>query len=850
MSTRRWRRGRRDEDFDAEIRAHVEAEAERLREEGVSTEHARTEARRAFGNITRVREQFYESRHWMGVERLILDARYALRMLRKSPAFAAASLVTLALAIGANTAMFTVVNAVLLRPLPYPDPGALVSVIQTGPGGPDFATWPDYVDWRDRNSAFEHLAGAWDRTYNLTGIAEPERLRGAAVTTNLFATLRVPPALGRTFNLDAVNDPQTVVLSHSLWVRRFGAAETAIGRSVLLNGRTYTVIGVMPAGFAWPSTAELWEPFVPDAAMGRGYHLLQVVGRLKPARSLTLARAELETIAASAALTHAANKDWSVHATSLLDFTVASTRQALSVLTGAVGCVLLIACANIAGLLGSRAAARHREISLRSALGASRGRICRQLLTESLLLSIAGGALGLGLAVLAIEPLLALTPLPRAQEVSVDGMVLLITVSTSAITGLLFGVAPALSASRVDLRRALTLQGSGSTARLRPGLLVAEVAVAIVLLAGAGLLLRSFHLIQRLDTGIDSERLLTVRLFMPRASYPVERCVQLYQEIVDRLKGLAGVDGAAAISAFPFSGAGANLPFGLPSRPASGQMLTADVAAATPGYFRTVGITLLAGRDIGDQDRADSAPVVVINRAMVDRFFGEENPIGRFIAVMGPTPRTIVGVVENARARTLQSPFEPGIYLPHTQWPTGNMFLAVRSRSLEPARLAAPVRAQLRAIDPDLPLASVRTADNLLEQTLSSRRFSLLLLSIFAGTALILAVVGVYAVVAFNVALQTREVGIRVALGASRRDVLWLVIRQGMAPVLAGLGIGLLGALAFTRVLATMLYEVRPTDPIAFAGGTVLLLVTALAAVAIPARRAASADPLTSLQES
>jgi putative ABC transport system permease protein len=850
MTTWPFRRRRRQRDFDAEILAHVEIEAERLHAEGLSPEDARAAALRGFGNVTRVRERFYDSKPNIGIERLWLDLRYAVRALRKTPIFTLASVGTMALAIGATTAIFTVVNAVLFRPLPYPRADRLVAVLQYGAGGPEFATLPDYVDWRDQSASFASLAGAWDRVYNLTGIEEPERLQGAAITANLFSTFAVQPAMGRGFDARGTDDPQTVVLSHSLWTRRFGATETAIGRRVSLNGRPFTVIGVMPPGFAWPASAELWVPFVSEPGMTRGYHLLQVVGRLKDDKTLATARAELETVAAAAATAYpATNQHWGVYATTLLNHTVQSSSRALLMLSGAVVCVLLIACANVAGLLAARSTSRYREISIRAALGATRGRIVRQLLIESLVLAIASGAVGLWLATVTIDPLLSLTPLPRAREVSLDPTVVVFALLTSLSTGVLFGLAPALSSSRVDLRSGLTIRATGSIGRMRPMLLALEIAAAVILLAAAGLLMRSFHRLQHVDAGFSADRLLTTRFFLPRASYPIERCVRLYQDMIERVQGLPNVERAAAVSAFPLSGTSPNVVFQIPEQHRDqNQIITAEFAAVTPGYFRIMGIPLLAGRDIDSSDRPGSPYVAIVNREMASQFFPGADPIGRFITILGPQPRMIVGIAENIRHRALLNVPEPAIYVPHTQFPTGGMFLVIQSRSNDPASLAPSVRAELRALDGNLPLAAMRTADNLLADTLSSRRFSLLLLSIFAASALLLSIVGIYAVVAFSVSLRMKEIGIRVALGAAHDQVVWLFVRQGMLPVTLGLAVGLIGALATTRVLSNMLFEIHPSDPITLAGVSLVLLMSSLAAVVVPARKAARVDPISVLQ--
>ena len=834
-----------------EIESHLALLEDEFRRRGLTPEEARVAARRAFGGVEQVKEIQRDARSFRWLNDVRQDARYAVRMLRRAPGFTAVAVLTLALGIGANSAIFTVVHAVLLRPLPYPEPERLVGIVQQHTSfGPEFATWPDYMDWRDRSASLQSLGGAWSRVYNLTGVEEPERLSGAAATATLFTTLGVTPQLGGTFNLDGTGDPRTVVLSHRLWQRRFGQAPDVVGRTVSLNGLSHTVLGVMPPGFAWPEAAELWVPFVAEPGMTRGYHMFQVVGRLQRGATLPAARAELETIAAASAAAYPENKQWGVHVSTLLEYTVGSTSRSLLILSGAAACVLLIACANVAGLLTSRALTRRQEMAVRTALGASRARIIRQLLTESLLLSVAGGAIGLALAAWAVPRLLALTTLPRAAGVALDGTVFAVTLVASLCTGLVFGLAPAVTASRTAVSASTRVRGSAPVGWTRPALLVIELAVAVVLLAGAGLLLRSFHHLHRVDTGVSVDRLLTARFFLPRASYPVERCVALYEQMIERVRGLPDVESAAAVSVFPFAGVSANVVFTAPARPPSapGEFLTANFSAATPGYFHAMGIPLVAGRGFEAADHAGAPFVVVVNRATADRYFPGENPIGQVVRILGPKPRTIVGVIPDLRQRALQIPSEPEIYAPHSQFPAGGMFLVVRARSDRPERLAASVRAAVRSIDRDLPIASVRTGADLVGDTLSDRRLSLVLLSVFAAVALVLAVIGVYGVLSFTVSQQTKEIGIRMAFGAAHRDVLALMLWKGLWPVAVGLTVGLGAALGTTRVLATMLFEVRPTDPLTLAGVAALLLTAAVVAVLAPARRAARVDPLIAVR--
>jgi putative ABC transport system permease protein len=780
------------------------------------------------------------------------DLRHAIRGLLRTPGFTAVAVLSLALGIGANTAIFAVVNAVLLEPLGYPQSDRLVSIVQRHErtGSPEFATLPDYNDWRTQSTQLDHIGGAWGVTVNLTAIEEPERLRGALVTASLFPALATQPLLGRAFT-EAEEGERVVVLSHSLWQRRFAGDRTVLGRNIALNGRPHTVVGVMPAGFAFPEAiTELWAPLVPEAGMNRGYHLLNVIARLKPDATIERAHTELTAIASrSAAIYPEFNREWGVEVKPLHESVVASISRSLWILAGAVACVLLIACANLASLLLSRVTARAQEVSIRAALGAGRARLIRQLLVESAVLAACGGLLGWALASAAIEPLTTLTDMPRAGNVSLNSAVLLFTVVVAAGTVVLFGLVPAIFGSRVNLQQSLKTRGSSRSGVLRPALLTFQIAAAVVLLAGAGLLMHSFHRLMQVETGFSGDRVLTVRFFLPRVSYPVERCIQVYQQMVERSLQIPGVDAAAATSVFPFSGVSANVPIEFPDRAqaAPGERPGADFVTVTPGYFRLMSIPVLRGRDFESADRANSAFVAVVNRAMADRHFPNQDPIGQYVRVLGPKPRMIVGVVGNTRQRALHSNPAPEIYIPHTQFPAGQMFLVVRARGDE-ALVARELRAGIRALDSNIPIASIRTADEVLDETLSSRRFSLILLTLFAGAALGLAIIGVFGVVSFSVSQRTKEIGIRMALGATASNVLRRTISQGMLPVGAGVILGLLAARALTGMMTAMLFDVRPSDPLTFGAVVATLLVAALVSAWIPARRAARVDPLVALR--
>jgi putative ABC transport system permease protein len=778
------------------------------------------------------------------------DLRYAIRTLLAAPGFTASAVLTLALGIGATTSIFAVVNGVLLQPLEYPDPARLVSIAQRhARTGPEFATLPDYSDWR-QSSRLEAIGGAWGITFNLTAVEEPERLRGALVTASLFPTLGTQPIVGRVFT-EADQDASLVVLSYGLWQRRFSGDRGVVGRKVALNGRPHTVVGVMPAGFAFPERiTELWAPLVPEPGMNRGYHLLNVIGRLEAGATIEDARAELTAIAGRSAEAYPEfNKDWGVEVQGLRESGTAPVSRPLWVLAGAVGCLLLLACANVASLLLSRVAVRRDEMSVRAALGASRAQLVRQLLVESCVLALCGGVMGWVLASATLPSLVALTALPRADEVKLDTNVLLFTFAVSALAVLLSGLTPALSGSRTNLQQSLTIRGGSRRGVLRPSLLTFQVSAAVVLLAGAGLLMQSFHRLVLVDAGFSGERVVTVRFFLPRATYPIERCIQIYEQMIERARAIPGVETAAATSVFPFSGVNANVMFEIEGRALGvpGERPGADFVTTTAGYFQALRIPVLRGRDFDALDRPDSQSVAVINRAMAERYFANQDPIGKFVRILGPRPRMIVGIVGDTRQRALQSAPQPEIYVPHTQFPAGQMFLVVRTRG-DRAPVINQLRAELRALDSDLPIATIRTAEDVLDDTLSPRRFSLIMLTLFAAAALGLAVVGVSGTVSFGVSQRTREMGIRVALGATSSNVLRQAMWQGMLPVTAGLAIGLVAARSLTTMLSAMLFETRPSDPATMVAVIATLASAALAAAWLPARRAAKVDLMVVLR--
>ncbi len=799
------------------------------------------------------------------METLWQDLRYGIRMLAKKPGFMAVALLTLALGVGANTAIFTVVNAVLLRPLPYKNPQRLVKIWESNPkrGFDQFSVAPpNFVDWRAQNHVFEQMAAMLGGDYNLTGVGAPERVSAADVSADLFSLLGIEPECGRAFlpSEDQPGSPLVVIASHGLWERRLGADPNAIGRTLTLDGKPYTLVGIMPAGLKYPSDeTELWTPLVFDqrALSGRGAHWVSVIARLKPAVSLEKAQSEMSAIASRLEKQYPdTNAGWEVFLVPLEKEIVGDIRPALLLLMAAVGLVLLIACANVANLLMARGSERQHEIAIRAALGAGRGRLLRQLLTESLLLSLLGSALGLLLAGWGTSILLGFNAgvIPRASEISMDAFVLAFTLGTAVVTTVLFGLLPAFQSSSLDLNAALkegTRNPSGGRLNLRSLLVVSEVALALLLLASGGLLMRSFVRLMHVNAGFRPEGVLTVRVQLPQAEYPKkENSEAFYQELLSRIWSLPGVESAGGISFLPLSGGRYSLTFtteGLPPAPGAAPM-SAQYRVATPDYFRTMGISLVRGRVFTEQDRAGAPPVAIINQAMARQFWPNTDPIGQRIVIDDRTqsPREIVGVVGDVRQWLPMSAL-PEMYVSQLQVGWDSLALVVRSQ-LAPSSLVAAVSAQVHALDKDLPVYRVAGMEEVVAHSVGDRKFSAYLLAIFALLAVVLAAVGIYGVMSHTVALRTREIGIRMALGAEPQDVLARVLGQGMLLVVGGLCIGLAAAFALTHFMASMLFGVTPTDPATFAGVAILLALVALLACYIPARRATRVDPMVALR--
>jgi putative ABC transport system permease protein len=796
------------------------------------------------------------------------DMRYGLRTLLAKPGFTLVAVTTLALGIGATSTIFSFVNGILLRPLPYRDAERLVLIDETAGkrGNLSMAvSFPNFVDWREQNQVFSGVAAYDDRSFALTGgDGEPEQLPGGIVSANTFELLGVTPALGRSFRPeeDGPDQADVVILSHGLWERRFGASPSVLNQSIVVNNRPRTVIGVMPAGFRFPETAELWIPLTPEVKdWTRNDHGISAVGRLKPGVSLDQAQADMSAVARRIEELHPlTNEGMGITLTPMRDGLVGGYRKALLLLLGVVGLVLAVACANVANLLLARASARQREIAVRAALGASRWRVFRQLLTESLLLGAAGGALGLLLAMWGLDLLLAAIPvdLPFWMKFTLDWRVLGFAAGTALLTSLVFGVAPALQASRIDLNETLKEGGRGgagaSRHRLRRALVIAEVALSLILLISAGLMMRSFLRLQQVNPGLNAENVLTLRVSLPSSKYDVpEKRQDFFRQLLERTRALPGVQSAGAISYLPLSGGGWGRSLTVEDHPvlSVGQAPSINHCVITPDYFRAMGITLLEGRDFTDADTRDSAKVAIIDERLAREYWPNASPLGRRVR-FGPPENNepwhvIVGVVGEVKHESLNLTERKSVYLPHAQVSIGGMALAVRTQS-NPESLAGAVRAQVKELDPNQPVTAVSTMSEVVSRSVWQPRLYAILFGVFAGVALLLASVGIYGVMSYAVTQRTHEIGVRMALGAQRGDVLRLVIRQGMWLALVGVCLGALASVALTRLMQSLLFGVGATDPATFAGVAAVLTAAALLACYIPARRATKVDPMIALR--
>ena len=870
-----FRRAQLERDLDAEISSHLQLAIDENLQRGLSPAEARRQAILRFGGPQQVKEQHRDARSLPFLETLLQDLRFASRMLRKSPGFTAVAVFTLALGIGANAAMFSIVYAVLLKALPYPQPNHLVMVYENvnlpsyqnsrnevAPG--------NFSDWTNQNTVFESVAAYRNRSFNLTGAGEPLRIESELVSAGFFSTLQIVPSLGRSFSTedDSPGASHVVIMSDGLWKSRFGSDPQILGQKLLLDGESYAVIGVAPPGFHFPDLDDqLWIPLTisPTERDNRGSHYLEVFARLKPSVSLQQAESEMSVIAKRLTeLYPQSNTGQTVNLVPLQEDLVGPVRPTLFVLWGAAGLVLLIVCANVANLLLARASARHREMAVRLALGADRFRLFRQLLTESTLLALSGCACGLlfarwGVSVL---KLLAAERLPRTDEFTLNAPVLIFSVGIAIFVGLLAGLAPALQTDRGNLHDTLkagTRESTyGSRLRTRNLLVIAETALGVVVVIGAGLLLRSFLRIEQTPLGFQPQGVLTFRVIPRGQKYStLPQRAAFYRQVLERIDALPGVNSAAAVTFIPLTFVRHSKGFTIEGRPpiAPGEIPMAGYDVVTPAYFAAMRIPLAAGRDFTWSDTPETQLVILINEAMAKTYWPHEDPLGKRLRQGGPDDYklpwlTIAGVVGDIREYDPLTPPRPTMYFPITQFPDWGGILRdwVARTAGDPLTAASPVRSAIWSVDKDLAVTRVRTMEEVRSLSIASQRLNLLLFALFAALALVLATVGTYGVMAYSVVQRTREIGIRMALGARRIDVLCTVLMQGCRLAALGLLVGIAAAFALTRLMTSMIYGISSTDAATFITVAFLLAFVALAACYIPARRAMRVDPMVALR--
>jgi putative ABC transport system permease protein len=863
-------------DIEEELRIHVEMETEINIKRGMPPDEARAVALKSFGNVGRNTELGYDIRGGAWLETLWQDLRFGARMLLKQPGFSLIALLTLALGIGANTAIFSVVNAVLLRPLPYREAERIVAIQELDKEGKRSQVTPaNFLDWRAQQTTFASLAAILTRQANLALTAEAERINLAVVSANFFDVFGLHAERGRLF---AAADEQAghapvVVVSHSLWQSRFGGANDLVGRNATIDGKSYTVVGIAPQGFQYPHETEAWLPplrLAPewnermDVTQARGFGYLSAVALLKPGVSLAQAAGEMETITARLRRQYPdTNNRRFNRVVSLQKHLVGETDTMLWLLFGAVCFVLLIACANVANLTLARAAARQKEMAIRAALGASRGRVIGQLLTESTLLALAGGALGWLLAVWGVKLMTGLLPqdFPRLREVSLDWRVLLFTLLASVSTGIVFGLAPAWQSAKTDVHETLKESARGATGgwrqrRLRHLLIIAEIALSLVLLVGAGLSLRSFMHLQSVGAGFTPQKVLTARLSPAGAGYRADPAyINYYQRVIERVSLIPGVEAVGAINALPLSW-GQTAGYRIEGRPplTLDKWPGANYRAVSSDYFRALGIPIAQGRAFNERDNETAPLVMIVNQALAHRDFPGENPVGKRINLGNtdgagqPVWFEIVGVAASVRSPELGGGPQPEFYLSSLQDTFAEMSLVIRA-AVEPASLSSAVRQAAAEVDKTQPVSNFETMETLVSETAAQPRFNLFLLGLFGGLAALLSAAGIYGVMAYGVAQRKNEIGLRLALGAQPHDVMNLILRQGLQMISVGLVLGLVSALALTRLMKSLLFGVNATDAVTFAAVTLLLLVVALLACLIPARRATRVDPLATLRQ-
>jgi len=856
----------REDDLDRELRAHLDLEAEELRQAGLTRGEAAYAARRALGNTTALKEAVRDMTRWTSLERLAQDLRYGARLLRRSPGFTIVAILTLALGIGANTAIFSVVNAVLLRPLPFKDSGRLVRLWPTkakaGLAAFPITSFPNFIDWRTQSRSFEQMEAYVPRSFNITGGDQPEHVAGLRTSAGFLQLLGVIPIHGRAFAAEEMQPGRdhVVLLSEGLWQSRFAKDSGILGKIVRLNDESYAVIGILPAAFQFPpdSPAAIVLPQPPDPDRGHGF--MNVAARLKVGAALSQAQVEMDTIARRLELEYPKfDKDTGVRVLSLRDSFARSFRPALLVFLSAVGFVLLIACANVANLFLGRTASRHKELVVRAAMGAGRMRLARQLLTESALLGLAGGVAGLLFAYWGMRALVALGrsafTTQALDSTSMDARVLGFTLAVSLAVGMLAGLAPALGASRLDLNDTLKESARGLTGNrrrngIRGTLVVMEIALALVLLIGAGLMLKSFVLLQRVNPGLHPENVLTMNLALRSQRYAKTAArAPFVEQVLNRIRQIPGVQSAAVVTDLPLTDNNDSLEISIEGRPDPKPKPIVSFNIIGPGYLRTLGIPLLQGRDFSAGDTQAAPAVILINQAMARQFWPQADPVGARISTDGKQWFTIAGVVGDVRQGGLREEPQPEAYVSYLQDPYQWPYLSLLVRtSFDPVKLAPSIRSVIWSVDKDLPVSGMATMEQLRSGSIAQPRLTALLLSVFAALAMILASVGIYGVIAYSVTQRTHEMGLRMALGARVTDVLKLVVGQGMLLTAAGVALGLAGAFGLTRVLEKFLWGVRPTDPATFIAVSLVLAAVALMASYLPARRAAKVDPMVALR--
>ncbi len=857
-----FRRGRLDQDLDEELRSHLEMRAADNLAAGMSARDARYDAQKRFGNTTLLKEDTRSVDIIGWLDECARDSRFALRMLQRSPGFAAVAVLTLALGIGANTAIFSVVDAVLLRPLPYPEPDRLVRIWESSIkyDSPRNVVNPfNFLDWHDHAQSFGSMAAISGLMTNLSFQGQPVAVQGMQVSTEFFSILRIPPLLGRTFSAPdrVAGQDHVVILSYELWQRQYGANPKIIGAKVDVDAAPYTVIGVMPRGFSFP---KITLPIARTEEWKSGRYLT-VVARLKPGVSISQAQQDMLRVANFTSQARPDNnKNWSANVFPMLEDATRGVRRPLWVLLASVGFLLVIACANVANLLLMRGTGRLRELAVRSALGAARFRLVRQLFVESLLLSLAGMAAGLLFAHLGLNGLLALipqnAPLPRSEPIAIDARVLLFTFLASLFTAVVFGLVPALRLSRVDLQNALkqgSLRGGvGGHQTLRRCFVVAEVALALLLSVGAGLMLRSFARLISVDPGFSSEHLLTMHIWTSPARYHDNlKRSRYFEKVLAEIRNTPGVQAAGSTHFLPLTEKTSGSCFSPADQPtpAPAESPSAQFLIISSGYFQAVRTSLLSGRDFDDRDHFEAPPVAIVNHAFVERFYSGQNVLGKQLRVCWTIekPVEIVGVVADARQAQLQDAPEPTIFLSNSQAPMYFATFVVRAVG-DPLQNARSAEAAVHRVDPDQPVSDIQPMETIFSDSVSSSRFQAVLLLVFAGLAIALAMIGVYGVVSYAISQRTNEIGIRVALGARSADVVRLVLREALALTAIALLLGLAGSLALSRVLRSLLFEVTPTDPFTLALVCFLVFAVSALAALLPAQRATRIDPIVALR--